>query len=103
MTVVVTCPHCRQSNQVDDGRVAVEVRCVHCRNVFLIESPRVEGIQAIAKNLESIFHRDVAFKGLVEMGPAAEKAVIPYLTHNDEWVRTKAQELIAGYKKGSGK
>src|SRR5262245_61996761 len=61
------------------------------------------GAEGIAKNLESIFHRDVAFKALVELGPAAEKAVTPYLTHNDEWVRSKAQELIAGYKKSGGK
>jgi hypothetical protein len=55
----ITCPHCKEANQVDDSRLGQEVRCALCRKGFVIklraaEQPpsreastaRIEAIQA---------------------------------------------------------
>jgi S1-C subfamily serine protease len=49
---------------------------------------------AIAKLLLGLGERGEASKALKAIGPAAEKAVIPYLTHKDPWVAAEACHIL---------
>jgi HEAT repeat protein len=51
------------------------------------------GAEAVAARLPDVFAAVTAEKALSNMGPVAEKAVTPYLTHNDAQVRERAWHI----------
>jgi hypothetical protein len=58
-----------------------------------LKDPRAA--ESLAKRLTDPFNHDKAGKALVTLGPAAEKAVVPYLTNPDRQARIEACQVLA--------
>lgn len=52
------------------------------------------GVEVIAGNLESIHHRDAAYRALVSMGPVAEKNLWPLLTSPQDELRAQVARVV---------
>jgi predicted Zn finger-like uncharacterized protein len=56
-----------------------------------------QAAEALAARLPDFFDRSHASKALRDIGPSAEKAVLPYFFHTDGGVQAEARSLLKGY------
>jgi hypothetical protein len=75
----------------ENGGPFVRDRAIEALGSF----PNEKSLKFLVRSFDGMERRQAAVKGLKKYGPMAEKAVLPYLGHQDPFVRKPAIEIIS--------